>query len=328
MSDDHYAILGLNAGCSQEDIKQAYRKLARLYHPDINGSPQASELMKRINIAYSTLSDVEKRKIYDYTLYANRLEPDDPDYRRYPGGPRDTQRPQSGSYGQSKRPLVFNVWGKSAVRTFAIVSLILLAAGSVFLFYPYVGGKDAPSAAADPTIGPAMHSAVTTTAHPQPSRAPLFAPLKAAVSTLPPLGTSPVPTPEPTATQITKNPIHKKSRIASLPPPVIGSSGGGTVTGRVRIANATIGSTDAYIAICNASDPDLEYYAANAGMGGYFQFMNVNDTMAKNGTPERRYVLYVWDNGSQSEAYSRPFSVEPYKIAYLEVTLPSRASRA
>ena len=63
---DYYKILGVDRKASQKDIKQAYRKLARQYHPDVNpGDDSAQEKFKGINEAYEVLSDPEKRKKYD-----------------------------------------------------------------------------------------------------------------------------------------------------------------------------------------------------------------------------------------------------------------------
>jgi DnaJ-class molecular chaperone len=73
MARDYYDVLGLKRGASQKEIKQAYRKLARKHHPDVNpGDKGAEERFKEINSAYEVLSDAEKRKKYD--RYGDRWE--------------------------------------------------------------------------------------------------------------------------------------------------------------------------------------------------------------------------------------------------------------
>jgi curved DNA-binding protein len=63
---DYYEVLGVSAGANQQEIKEAYRKLAFRYHPDRNkDDPAASEKMKALNEAYATLSDPAKRREYD-----------------------------------------------------------------------------------------------------------------------------------------------------------------------------------------------------------------------------------------------------------------------
>lgn len=62
---DYYKIMGLERTASQDDIKRAYRKLARKYHPDVSKEPKAEEKFKEVGEAYEVLKDAEKRKAYD-----------------------------------------------------------------------------------------------------------------------------------------------------------------------------------------------------------------------------------------------------------------------
>ncbi len=65
MSKSLYTTLELSPGASEAEIKKAYRRLARQYHPDVNKDPAAEEKFKEINAAYEVLSDKEKRAKYD-----------------------------------------------------------------------------------------------------------------------------------------------------------------------------------------------------------------------------------------------------------------------
>ena len=71
---DYYKILGVDRTADEKTIKQAYRRLARKLHPDVNKSKNATERFKEINEAYEVLSDLEKRKRYDSL---------GPDWQRY-----------------------------------------------------------------------------------------------------------------------------------------------------------------------------------------------------------------------------------------------------
>ena len=95
---DYYQVLGVDKGASDKDIKRAYRRMARKYHPDVNpDDKQAEEHFKGINEAYQVLSDPEKRQKYDrlgadwYRYQQQGGRPDDFDWSRWasagrPGG--------------------------------------------------------------------------------------------------------------------------------------------------------------------------------------------------------------------------------------------------
>ena len=62
---DHYEVLGVSRDASPEEIKKAYRRLARELHPDVNPGEEASERFKLVTHAYDVLSDPEQRQRYD-----------------------------------------------------------------------------------------------------------------------------------------------------------------------------------------------------------------------------------------------------------------------
>src|ERR1700733_13286808 len=88
---DFYQILGVPRTASQDEIQQAYRKLARANHPDVNKDPAAEERFKDISEAYDVLSDPQTRRRYDAFGPDFRQVPEDVDpetWRRAQAGTR------------------------------------------------------------------------------------------------------------------------------------------------------------------------------------------------------------------------------------------------
>lgn len=84
---DYYQVLGVKRGASAAEIRKAYRRLARKYHPDVNpGDKAAEEKFKQIQEAYNVLNDPKKKKVYDqYGFYSEQFPPG--------------TRPESGGFG-------------------------------------------------------------------------------------------------------------------------------------------------------------------------------------------------------------------------------------
>src|SRR5271169_4978543 len=76
-SKDYYAILGVKKTATPEEIRKAFRKLARKYHPDVNpGDKKAEEKFKELSEANDILSDEKKRKIFDQLgFYSDQIDP-------------------------------------------------------------------------------------------------------------------------------------------------------------------------------------------------------------------------------------------------------------
>src|SRR5437899_10105551 len=74
---DYYGMLGVKKSASADDIRKAFRKLARKYHPDVNpNDKKAEEKFKEISEANDVLSDPKKRKIYDQLgFYSDNIDP-------------------------------------------------------------------------------------------------------------------------------------------------------------------------------------------------------------------------------------------------------------
>jgi curved DNA-binding protein len=103
---DFYEILGVPRNASQDEIQQAYRKLARTYHPDVNSDPGAEDRFKDISEAYAVLSDPQTRRRYDAFGADFRQVPEDVDpetWRRARAG-AGAGRAGQGGFGSAGGP--------------------------------------------------------------------------------------------------------------------------------------------------------------------------------------------------------------------------------
>ena len=134
---DYYDILGLadNRSASEDEIKQAYRKLARKYHPDVSNEPDAEEKFKEVGEAYGVLSDAGKRRLYDeFGLGADQI--------KQPGGTQwhAHRRPETRHHHTSFTGRIGNTQFTMSGSTIQAITMVplrtMLQGGTVQVHYP------------------------------------------------------------------------------------------------------------------------------------------------------------------------------------------------
>ncbi len=122
MTKDYYKILGIDKGASKDEIKRAFRKMARKYHPDVNpDEPKSGEKFKEINEAYSVLNDEKKKEMYDKFGVVEGDPSTYQDWGGVPGGSRVYRSPDGTTYyystsnspGGADYSDIFNNFGRS-----------------------------------------------------------------------------------------------------------------------------------------------------------------------------------------------------------------------
>lgn len=138
MEFTHYQILGISGNASQEDIKAAYKKLAKKYHPDKHGGNEFhEEHFKKINSAYQVLSDPVKKRVYDdKLLYRMYRKPSGSNTVRKPRTAPTMRKPSAEPFAQNNRKMVKRAY------LFTLGGFILLAVAGTW-FYQYMNNYTA-----------------------------------------------------------------------------------------------------------------------------------------------------------------------------------------
>lgn len=120
MAESLYDTLGVAKTATAEEIRKAYRKLARKHHPDVNpGDKSAESSFKKVSAAYDVLSDDKKRKAYDEFGDASLQTGFDPDKAREYAKWQDTRQRRSTRFGEDEGPIDFDLsdlFGRRAPR--------------------------------------------------------------------------------------------------------------------------------------------------------------------------------------------------------------------
>lgn len=125
--ETYYDVLGVSRTATEDDIKKAYRKLAREYHPDVNKGDEAEERFKKVNEAYGTLSDSLKRADYDQSLADTGVRGARPAPAGAPGGgPTGAAQAEAAAAESPYRQAMIRV---ALLRTFVFGMIAALAGG-------------------------------------------------------------------------------------------------------------------------------------------------------------------------------------------------------
>jgi curved DNA-binding protein len=110
MAESLYEVLGVAKTASAEEMRKAYRKLARKHHPDVNpGDPSAEGTFKKLAAAYEVLSDEAKRKAYDEFGDASLQSGFDPDKAREYARWQESRQRRASSFGDAEGPIDFDL---------------------------------------------------------------------------------------------------------------------------------------------------------------------------------------------------------------------------
>ncbi|MGD0582068.1 MAG: DnaJ domain-containing protein [Bacteroidales bacterium] len=147
--NEYYNILGLHAGCGVEEIKKAYRKKAREFHPDINPSPSAKDMFILITEAYEFLLTYSEKAVSDAEAYNRAME----DWRKYR---QARSRQRANAYARTSYVRFKNTNFYKTSRIFdgttiifslavSVMVLVISIAGYIYRIHHPIPGLESPS---------------------------------------------------------------------------------------------------------------------------------------------------------------------------------------